>query len=131
MVDKAQPSSRMFQEHIGSFLTRLPLFVVENVLSLESLIYRQVNRIIWIGYSPWGVNRRVDHVILFVVLLVGFFDVDLVLFVALLRSFNWCRNPFMVRFVETRCSLAAEAVQEWQPLRVLLLQVVFALLAPC
>lgn len=110
MVDKTQPPSGMFQKHVGPLLERLPLLMVKHVLGLEGLIYRQVNRIIRIRYSPRRLNRRIDNVVLLVVLLVGLLDVKLVLLVAFLRSLNRSRNPFMVCFIETRCSLAAKAV---------------------
>lgn len=113
MVDKAQPSSRMFEEHVRPLLARLPLFVMENVFRFESLIYGQVNGIIGIRYASRGVYGRihdvvdlVDHVHRFLV------GQHLFLLLFLPRSLDRRRHSPVVRLREVGRSLDAELVKE-------------------
>lgn len=96
MIDEADPSAGVFQEHVQPLLKRLPLLVVEHVLGLEGLVDRQIDRIIRVWDTCLVQTRRLHlrrvHIVVY--------DVVLALLPPVL-PFHRRGHPFVVRFAES------------------------------
>lgn len=73
MIDEADPSAWVFQEHVQPLLKRLPLLVVEHVLGLEGLVDRQIDRVIRVWDTCLVQTRRLHlrrvHIVVYYVVL--------------------------------------------------------------
>lgn len=99
MVDETQPAAGMFEEHVEPLLKGLAPFVMKHVLGLESLIDRQVDRVIRIGHAGLTGARR------FLLLLgAGYIIVDDVVLALLspILPLHGRRDPLVVRLAEAR-----------------------------
>lgn len=96
MIDEADPSAGVFQEHVQPLLKRLPLLVVEHVLGLEGLVDRQIDRIIRVWDTCLVQTRRLHlrrvHIVVY--------DVVLALLPPVL-PFHRRGHPFVVRLAES------------------------------
>lgn len=65
VVNEADPSARVFEEHVNLLLESLALPLVEHVLGLERLVNGQVNGVVWVGYAGrrgwFGITAGGDH----------------------------------------------------------------------
>lgn len=125
MVEKTQPTARMFQEHVRSFLARLAFFVVENVFRLKRLIDGQIYGIVWIGYTPRCVRGPVLGLV--VVHLVGHIGRSDQITALAEFPFQWGGHPFMMGiFLETGHMVAPDSLEERELLVTVLGQFVLA-----
>ena len=96
MIDEADPSAGVFQEHVQPLLKRLPLLVVEHVLGLEGLVDRQIDRIIRVWDTGLVQTRRLHlgrvHIVVY--------DVVLALLPPVL-PLHRRGHPFVVRLAES------------------------------
>lgn len=73
MIDEADPSAWVFQEHVQPLLKRLPLLVMEHVLGLEGLVDRQIDRVIRVWDTCLVQTRRLHlrrvHIVVYYVVL--------------------------------------------------------------
>lgn len=58
MIDEADPSTRVLEEHVQPLLERLPFLMMEHVFSLECLIDGQIDRIVRIRHAGLVQTRR-------------------------------------------------------------------------
>lgn len=99
MVDEAQPAAGMLEEHVEPLLKGLAPLVMEHVLGLESLIDRQVDRIVRIGHAGLIGARR-----LLLFLGAGYVILDDVVLALLppVLPLHGRRHSLMVRLAEAR-----------------------------
>lgn len=103
VVDKAQPSSGVFEEHIQPLLERLAASLVEHIFRFERLINGQVNRIE--GVSSCSTARRrwfLFHLFLFGVLLFTSWRLCHIVSFLVTSLLHRSRHPFMMCFAVSR-----------------------------
>lgn len=93
MIDEANPSSRMFQKEVKTFLEGLPFLVVEHILRLEGLIDGQIDRVVGIRDTPGARFLRRLFAHLLVNYVIGRSAKTLITF---LLTFQRRRNPLVV-----------------------------------